>query len=79
MCVCRYADDVELNQELKERERWNDPAAGFLTVSCVLLRRQRLIVKEETDLMNHYRKNQPQKERDWYVPPIRVLGNQTVS
>ncbi|MCJ1449913.1 Pre-mRNA-splicing factor cwc26 [Mycoblastus sanguinarius] len=30
MPVSRYADDVELNEELKERERWNDPAAGFL-------------------------------------------------
>lgn len=30
MPVARYADDVELNEEWKERERWNDPAAGFL-------------------------------------------------
>lgn len=30
MPVARYADDAELNDELKERERWNDPAAGFL-------------------------------------------------
>lgn len=30
MPVARFADDVELNEELKERERWNDPAAGFL-------------------------------------------------
>ena len=30
MPVARYADDAELNQNLKERERWNDPAAGFL-------------------------------------------------
>lgn len=30
MPVARYADDVELNDELKERERWSDPAAGFL-------------------------------------------------
>ena len=30
MPVARYADDVEMNEELKERERWNDPAAGFL-------------------------------------------------
>lgn len=30
MPIARYADDVELNQDLKERERWNDPAAGFL-------------------------------------------------
>ncbi|KAI8098141.1 Pre-mRNA-splicing factor of RES complex-domain-containing protein [Gilbertella persicaria] len=29
--MARYADDQELNQELKEQERWNDPAAGFLT------------------------------------------------
>ena len=29
--VARYADDVELNEELKVQERWNDPAAGFLT------------------------------------------------
>ena len=30
MPVARYADDVELNEDLKERDRWNDPAAGFL-------------------------------------------------
>lgn len=30
MPVARYADDVELNEDLKERERWNDPAAGFV-------------------------------------------------
>ncbi|KAI9272031.1 Pre-mRNA-splicing factor of RES complex-domain-containing protein [Sporodiniella umbellata] len=29
--MARYVDDVELNNELKETERWNDPAAGFLT------------------------------------------------
>ncbi|KAI0764556.1 Pre-mRNA-splicing factor of RES complex-domain-containing protein [Trametes elegans] len=28
----RTADDAELNNELKEQERWNDPAAAFLTV-----------------------------------------------
>ncbi|KAL8723706.1 MAG: hypothetical protein Q9225_000001, partial [Loekoesia sp. 1 TL-2023] len=31
MPVARYADDVEMNEELKEKERWNDPAAQFLT------------------------------------------------
>lgn len=30
MSVARYADDAELNEDLKERQRWNDPAAGFL-------------------------------------------------
>lgn len=28
----RHADDKELNEELKAKELWNDPAAGFLTV-----------------------------------------------
>lgn len=31
MGVARYADDAELNDELRERDRWNDPAAQFLT------------------------------------------------
>jgi len=31
MTLARYADDRELNDELKERERWDDPAAAFLT------------------------------------------------
>ena len=29
--VARYADDTDLNDELKEKDRWNDPAAQFLT------------------------------------------------
>ena len=28
----RHADDVDLNEELKAKELWNDPAAAFLTV-----------------------------------------------
>jgi pre-mRNA-splicing factor CWC26 len=28
--VARYADDLEMNQEMKEVQRWNDPAARFL-------------------------------------------------
>lgn len=31
MTVARHADDVELNEELKEADRWNDPAMQFLT------------------------------------------------
>ncbi|KAF2190982.1 hypothetical protein K469DRAFT_719943, partial [Zopfia rhizophila CBS 207.26] len=30
MTVARHADDAALNEELKEQDRWNDPAAGFL-------------------------------------------------
>ena len=30
--VARYADDRSMNRELREVERWNDPAAEFLTV-----------------------------------------------
>ncbi|GAA5960408.1 hypothetical protein JCM21900_003542 [Sporobolomyces salmonicolor] len=29
--MARYADDADMNAELKEVERWNDPAANFLT------------------------------------------------
>ncbi|KAI7871334.1 Pre-mRNA-splicing factor of RES complex-domain-containing protein [Spinellus fusiger] len=29
--LARYADDEDLNQDLKDKDRWNDPAAGFLT------------------------------------------------
>ncbi|KAI8581618.1 hypothetical protein K450DRAFT_232163 [Umbelopsis ramanniana AG] len=31
--LARYADDREFNDELKERELWNDPAAQFLSAS----------------------------------------------
>ncbi|KAF8926961.1 hypothetical protein BGZ58_010742 [Dissophora ornata] len=29
--LARFKDDSELNEEMKERERWNDPAAAFLS------------------------------------------------
>ncbi|CAO3664573.1 unnamed protein product [Umbelopsis vinacea] len=31
--LARYADDQELNEELKEREMWNDPASQFLSAN----------------------------------------------
>jgi len=31
MPLARGVDDEEMNKELKERERWNDPAAAFLS------------------------------------------------
>ena len=31
MTLSRYADDAEMNDELREQDRWNDPAAMFLT------------------------------------------------
>ena len=30
LTVARHADDVEMNEGLMDRERWNDPALGFL-------------------------------------------------
>jgi len=30
MTVARHADDEDLNEELKQADRWNDPAAGFI-------------------------------------------------
>lgn len=35
--LARYADDQDMNDELKDRDRWNDPAAPFLTVSTNLM------------------------------------------
>ncbi|KAI8067847.1 Pre-mRNA-splicing factor of RES complex-domain-containing protein [Gongronella butleri] len=29
--MARYANDSDLNQELKDQERWNDPGAAFIT------------------------------------------------
>ncbi|KAJ9071150.1 Pre-mRNA-splicing factor cwc26 [Entomophthora muscae] len=31
--LARYADDAEMNAELKERPRWDDPSAAFLSAS----------------------------------------------
>ncbi|GAA5870714.1 hypothetical protein JCM3774_001732 [Rhodotorula dairenensis] len=31
MSFARYADDQDMNDEMKDVERWNDPAAAFLT------------------------------------------------
>ncbi|KAJ9645863.1 Pre-mRNA-splicing factor cwc26 [Coniosporium tulheliwenetii] len=31
MPLARRADDVEMNEELRERDRWNDPAAQFIS------------------------------------------------
>ncbi|KAI5818552.1 Pre-mRNA-splicing factor of RES complex-domain-containing protein [Pyronema omphalodes] len=31
MTLARYADDKEMNDEMKDQDRWNDPAAAFLT------------------------------------------------
>jgi pre-mRNA-splicing factor CWC26 len=33
MTVARTEDDVAMNDELKERDRWNDPAAKFLSTT----------------------------------------------
>ncbi|KAF2115675.1 Pre-mRNA-splicing factor of RES complex-domain-containing protein [Lophiotrema nucula] len=30
LTIARYADDAELNDDLKDQDRWNDPAAGFV-------------------------------------------------
>ncbi|KAL9615288.1 MAG: hypothetical protein Q9167_000259 [Letrouitia subvulpina] len=31
MPLSRYADDVEMNDKLRQKDRWNDPAAQFMT------------------------------------------------
>ena len=35
MTIGRSVDDEQMNEELKERQRWNDPAAGFLANRAV--------------------------------------------
>ncbi|KAK4694695.1 pre-mRNA-splicing factor CWC26, partial [Phenoliferia sp. Uapishka_3] len=35
--LARYADDKDMNDELRDRDRWNDPAANFLTVRLLPL------------------------------------------
>lgn len=40
-----YADDKELNEEQKAKDRWNDPAASFLTVRVFPIHRVRLLIK----------------------------------
>lgn len=30
----RHADDEDMNNEMRQEERWNDPAAAFLSVRC---------------------------------------------
>ena len=60
-----YADDKELNEELKMKERWNDPAATFLTVCSLWL--DLVIV-----LFNYFsEKNfeRPSKTRIYWSPP----------
>jgi pre-mRNA-splicing factor CWC26 len=46
--IIRYADDQDMNNEMKDVERWNDPAAAFLTVSHLLRIRPLRILR--TDL-----------------------------
>lgn len=52
---CRYADDEDLNEELKEKERWNDPAAGFLTVSPLVFLLQEILTLYDIE-EDHYHK-----------------------
>jgi pre-mRNA-splicing factor CWC26 len=40
----RYADDKDLNDQLKAKELWNDPAAQFLTVRPLSLSLQSLLI-----------------------------------
>jgi len=53
----RRADDEELNKTQKEEERWNDPAAAFLTVRSSLLWFGAL-------LMRYHRKREPRVRDD---------------
>ena len=58
--MARYADDEEMNAEMKDRGRWNDPAANFL---------------ESTSGSNKQKKKAPQKPKyAGPMPPPNRFG-----
>lgn len=46
----RYVDDDDYNQGLKDQDRWNDPAAGFLTVSAIKNQMSEWMNRREQDI-----------------------------
>jgi pre-mRNA-splicing factor CWC26 len=53
----RYVDDEDLNRAQKEQDRWNDPAAAFMTVRALLQRMfSHILPQFELMLLHNYRK-----------------------
>ncbi|KAG5642587.1 hypothetical protein DXG03_002538 [Asterophora parasitica] len=63
----RHADDADLNQEMKAKELWNDPAAAFLTVSCRIVH----LTKHYVDLFSiaQKTKNKGPRKPEYNGPP----------
>jgi pre-mRNA-splicing factor CWC26 len=63
----RTVDDAALNEDMKAQERWNDPAAQFLSVSLVIL-----CYYASADLRNHElqkKKSKGPKKPEYTGPP----------
>ena len=66
----RHADDAELNEEQKSKEHWNDPAAAFLTVRCLLSSFAALL----TELQKKRQKGPKKPEYTGPAPPPNRFG-----
>lgn len=68
--LCRYADDADLNTEQRNVERWNDPAALFLTVSpSHILPSRQLTVLINTCFQQKKEKKGPSRPQYQGPPP----------
>jgi pre-mRNA-splicing factor CWC26 len=71
----RYADDEELNRSQKDKERWNDPAAAFVTVRFFPnLSRYPVSVNPSDDLQKTRTKGPRKPEYTGPAPPPNRFG-----
>jgi pre-mRNA-splicing factor CWC26 len=71
----RYADDEELNRSQKDKERWNDPAAAFVTVRFFPnLSRYRASVNSSDQLQKTRTKGPRKPEYTGPPPPPNRFG-----
>ena len=71
----RYADDEELNRSQKDKERWNDPAAAFVTVRFFPnLSRYRVSVNPSDQLQKTRTKGPRKPEYTGPPPPPNRFG-----
>jgi pre-mRNA-splicing factor CWC26 len=75
----RYADDKDLNEDMRAQERWNDPAAAFLTVSRRSLSSTGCVI----NILSCCRKKQPRARVSrnilvHYLRQIALVSNQVI-
>ena len=62
-----YADDKDLNEELMAKERWNDPAAAFLSVRSILVVTQ--TIRADSFLSDSQKKQSKGPRKPQYTGP----------